>query len=166
MLNYVEANSDVWLGWTWWAAGPWWGNYMFTLEPTNLGQPSQADRPALGVLQQHLAIKGDYNGNGTVEAADYVYWRKHFNQNVTAGTAADGDGNGVIGQSDYSIWRQNFGRTRVAGGSAAGLASVPEPCSSLSFGVIALVAAVLVRSGRATKRKCISNFRNVRITRD
>ena len=66
------------------------------------------------VLQQHLAIKGDYNGNGSVEASDYVYWRKHLNQNVTAGTAADGDGNGVIGPSDYGIWRQNFGRTRVS----------------------------------------------------
>lgn len=149
MLNYIDANSDVWLGWTWWAAGPWWGNYMFTLEPTNLGQPSQADRPALGVLQQYLAIKGDYNGNGTVEAADYVYWRKHYNQNVTAGTAADGDGNGVIGQSDYGVWRQNFSRTRVAGGSAAGLASVPEPTNCLSFGVfVFVVAAAFHRSDR------------------
>jgi endoglucanase len=21
MLNYMQANRDVWLGWTWWAAG-------------------------------------------------------------------------------------------------------------------------------------------------
>lgn len=32
-LAFMEANADVWLGWTWWAAGPWWGDYMFTLEP-------------------------------------------------------------------------------------------------------------------------------------
>ena len=33
MLNHIAVNADVWEGWAWWAAGPWWGNYMFTLEP-------------------------------------------------------------------------------------------------------------------------------------
>ena len=54
MLDYIEDNADVWLGWTWWAGGPWWGEYMFTLEPQNLGQPNEADRPQLAVLQPHL----------------------------------------------------------------------------------------------------------------
>jgi endoglucanase len=35
MLAYMEANADVWAGWTWWAAGPWWGGYKFTIEPSN-----------------------------------------------------------------------------------------------------------------------------------
>jgi endoglucanase len=34
-MEYLKGNADVWLGWTWWAAGPWWGSYMYTLEPTN-----------------------------------------------------------------------------------------------------------------------------------
>lgn len=34
-LNYMRTNSSVWIGWTWWAAGPWWGTYKFTLEPTS-----------------------------------------------------------------------------------------------------------------------------------
>jgi endoglucanase len=34
-LTYMRSNSSVWIGWTWWAAGPWWGTYKFTLEPTN-----------------------------------------------------------------------------------------------------------------------------------
>lgn len=55
MLDYMEANDDVWLGWTWWAGGPWWGEYMFTPEPTNLGKPNQGpDRPVMSVLQPHL----------------------------------------------------------------------------------------------------------------
>lgn len=49
MLTYMEKNRDVWVGYTWWAAGAWWGDYMFTLEPKN-GQ----DRPQLGYLQPHL----------------------------------------------------------------------------------------------------------------
>jgi len=54
MLDYLGNNSDVWLGWTWWAGGPKWGNYMFTLDPTNLGAPNQADRPAMSILQPYV----------------------------------------------------------------------------------------------------------------
>lgn len=35
MLSYMSENSDVWLGAEWWAAGPWWGTYMYSLEPTD-----------------------------------------------------------------------------------------------------------------------------------
>ncbi|MBF0226313.1 MAG: glycoside hydrolase family 5 protein [Desulfobacterales bacterium] len=56
MLNYIKENDDVWIGWTWWAAGPWWGEYQYTLEPSNLGQPNQGpDRAAMIVLQPHMA---------------------------------------------------------------------------------------------------------------
>jgi endoglucanase len=56
MLSYIAANADVWEGWTWWAAGPWWGEYMFTLEPTSLGQPGQADRAVMPVLRNFVPI--------------------------------------------------------------------------------------------------------------
>ena len=32
-LTYLETNSDVWIGWTYWAAGPWWGTYSYSVEP-------------------------------------------------------------------------------------------------------------------------------------
>ena len=50
LLQSMEHDSDVWLGWTWWAAGSRWGNYMFTLEPKN-GQ----DQPQMVWLRPHLA---------------------------------------------------------------------------------------------------------------
>jgi endoglucanase len=51
MLAYMEDNRDVWLGWTWWAAGPWWGEYMFALDPDSSG----SDRPQLAVaLASHI----------------------------------------------------------------------------------------------------------------
>jgi endoglucanase len=53
MLSHIEANGDVWVGWTWWAAGPWWGEYMFTLEPSG---GFTIDRPAMGVLRRFLPI--------------------------------------------------------------------------------------------------------------
>lgn len=54
MLGFMDQNADVWLGWTWWAGGPWWGEYMFTLEPRNLGLPTETDRPQLAVLRPHM----------------------------------------------------------------------------------------------------------------
>jgi endoglucanase len=50
MLAYMGNNADVWLGWAYWAAGPWWGDYMFSIEPRN-GQ----DRLQMDVLEKHLS---------------------------------------------------------------------------------------------------------------
>lgn len=33
MLDAMVDASDVWLGGMWWSAGPWWGDYIFSLEP-------------------------------------------------------------------------------------------------------------------------------------
>ncbi len=49
MLTHLEKNSDVYLGWTYWAAGPWWGDYIFTIEPDG-----NKDRPQMAVLSRHL----------------------------------------------------------------------------------------------------------------
>lgn len=49
MLYHLEANADVYLGWTYWAGGPWWGSYFATLEPAN-----GVDRPQMNVLRRHL----------------------------------------------------------------------------------------------------------------
>jgi endoglucanase len=51
-LSYMQNNSDVWMGWTWWAAGPQWGEYIFTLEPT--GSPA-IDRPQMSWLLPFMA---------------------------------------------------------------------------------------------------------------
>ena len=50
MLSYLDQNSGVWLGWTYWAAGPRWGEYLFTLEPSG-----GADRPQMAILEKHIS---------------------------------------------------------------------------------------------------------------
>jgi endoglucanase len=50
MLTYIENASDVLEGWLWWAAGPGWGDYVFTLEPKN-----GVDRPQMALLLPFLA---------------------------------------------------------------------------------------------------------------
>jgi T5SS/PEP-CTERM-associated repeat protein len=70
-------------------------------------------------------LPGDYNEDGTVNAADYVVWRK-----------SDGT------QEGYNLWRANFGRTGGAGAVAHGI--VPEPASAF-FLVLATACMFLAR---------------------
>jgi endoglucanase len=50
MLTYMQQHTDAWQGATYWAGGPWWGNYMFSIEPQN-----GVDKPQMAILVQHLA---------------------------------------------------------------------------------------------------------------
>jgi hypothetical protein len=77
------------------------------------GSPGAADPPY---------IDGDFDSSGTVDAADYVLWRRTLGDTVTVFTAADGDGDGTIDQGDYAVWRAHFGESLPAAGvgSAAG----------------------------------------------
>ncbi len=70
-------------------------------------------------------VPGDYNGNGTVDASDYVVWRESIGS--TTKLAADGNGNGVIDNGDFDVWRAHFGQTASSGAGAIANAAVPEP---------------------------------------
>ncbi|ACA15596.1 Cellulase [Methylobacterium sp. 4-46] len=52
MLAYMDRHA-VWQGATYWAAGPWWGDYMFSIEPTGLGTAQVTDRPQMDVLEKY-----------------------------------------------------------------------------------------------------------------
>ncbi len=60
-------------------------------------------------------VPGDYNSNGTVDAADYVIWRKGLGATYT--------------QEHYNIWRAHFGEIARGGSGANGNAAVPEPAA-------------------------------------
>jgi hypothetical protein len=81
---------------------------------------------------------GDYNGNGFVDAADYILWRKTLNSAASpAGSGADGNKNELIDSGDYTYWRLRFGNP--ASGFASG-SSVPEPASSVFMLLVASLA--------------------------
>jgi hypothetical protein len=90
---------------------------------------------------------GDYNLDGFVDAADYVYWRKSFGDDVPEGSGADGDGDGTIDSGDYDFWVEQFG-TDVSPGSGHAALPVPEP-TGLLLSVHALVLAKLLRGRRS-----------------
>jgi hypothetical protein len=52
-------------------------------------------------------LRGDYNFDGTVNAADFTVWRNTLHS--TTDLRADGDGNGKIEENDYRDWKMYFG---------------------------------------------------------
>jgi hypothetical protein len=107
-----------------------------TITSTNQGIPVGTINIPISFL---IVLPGDYNGDGVVDAGDYVVWRK--NSGLTGGaTYAMGDGNrdGDVTMADYTIWQSHFGQTASGSGVGAGLANaVPEP-SSLMLAVIGI----------------------------
>ena len=75
-------------------------------------------------------LPGDYNKDGTVDAADYVLWRK-----------TDGS------QAGYNLWRTNFGRTAGNGSGASANAAVPEVATPMLL--MFATAGWCLRRGRA-----------------
>jgi hypothetical protein len=73
-----------------------------------------------------LVSSGDFNEDGTVDAADHVVWRK-FTTSIGTGTLWTGDANsdGDVDAADRAIWRNMFGVTTSQGGD--GGAGIPEP---------------------------------------
>jgi serpin B len=76
-------------------------------------------------------LAGDFNGDGVVDAADYIVWRKSGGEN----------------QAAYHDWRTNFQRVAGAGSSAA--TAVPEPAVPVTLlaGLLSLVVGRPTRSG-------------------
>ena len=50
MLTHMAQNSDVWLGWTYWAAGFWPPSYFTSVQPVD-----GVDRAQMSVLLKHVA---------------------------------------------------------------------------------------------------------------
>jgi hypothetical protein len=78
-------------------------------------------------------LAGDYNGDNTVDAADYVVWRE--------------DPASFGGQQGYDDWLANFGNSSAGAGSGGSSGAVPEPASSM------LVLACLLLVGRCRRQQ-------------
>ncbi|MEX2169660.1 MAG: phosphodiester glycosidase family protein [Pirellulales bacterium] len=90
-----------------------------------LNSPSDGGERSVGTnLAVFASRSGDYNGDGVVDAADYVVWRD---------IGAD--------QSGYEAWRANFG---AAGDGIGATLPVPEPSAML---LAALAICLFARRG-------------------
>ncbi len=104
-----------------------------------------------------VALAGDYNNNGVVDAADYTLWRKNLGAPNESGINNNGDGGGVT-LSDFTFWKSRFGNISIAGSGSAGVASVPEPST---LGLFALLLVGLVPSYRRSAAGRLATGRGV-----
>jgi hypothetical protein len=109
------------------------------------GAPSPYDRVFMMQVPIEVALPGDYNVNGEVDAADYVIWRERM---ATLSTLPNDTTPGWVQPVDYSVWRANFSRTAGIG-SAIGSTSVPEPAS---FACAAIGVAIIMLKRRPRRR--------------
>ena len=90
-------------------------------------------------------VPGDYNGNGIVDAGDYVLWRKNPSSYGGAG--------------GYTTWRNELCATPGSGSSDARAQAVPEPASCMLMVVaLGLVFSAVLRDGafRRAVAPCMS----------
>jgi hypothetical protein len=104
------------------------GTFFDTFNATDSGRYGDTD--FIASFDLPAGVTGDYNGNGTVDAADYVAWRK-----------SPGDFGGS--PAGYTTWRSNFGKP-PGSGSGFSSANVPEPTA----GVLTIMALFAILPGR------------------
>ena len=78
-----------------------------------------------------VSLAGDFNGDGKVDAADYVLWRK--------GAAVPNT------PQNYALWRTNFDLTGGAGSDLSALSAVPEP-ACMGILICAILCAIARRN--------------------
>src|SRR4029077_2338709 len=114
---------------------PFWGSnggqFEFAFGLSN-GDHYYVDNVEIGTgpMPTVGGVPGDYNGNGNVDAADYVLWRKGGPLQNEVDTP------GTVNAADYPAWRARYGNPAGAGASLDS-AAVPEPST------IMLIAAAV-----------------------
>lgn len=90
-------------------------------------------------------IPGDFNGDGTVNLADYTVWRDNLGGTFDLNGNGDESGGsaGVVDTADYQLWKSSFGNP-AASAVAGPAAAVPEPAA----GVLCLGAVMVAASWR------------------
>ncbi|MFO0787889.1 MAG: hypothetical protein U0805_00425 [Pirellulales bacterium] len=77
------------------------------------------------------SLPGDYNGNSSVDAVDFVIWRQNLNRAVAMYNDATP---GTVTDSDYAVWREHFGEVLAAPTARENSTRiVPEPGSFIFF---------------------------------
>jgi hypothetical protein len=138
--NNFAANPQVGTSWT--RAGAAGGNVASTTAAPivravadNLGQ----DVGSPGFVPSGPVPDGDYNGDHTVNAADYTVWRNNLGLSVTL----PGDTTpGTVTPADFAIWKANYGNVA---GAAAQETSVPEPSTWAIYGAMVAAASATRR---------------------
>jgi hypothetical protein len=122
------------------------GSYTFWLQQGT--PPSTTYQLNFNVLRP-----GDYNGDGSVNAADYTVWRNTVGSTTdfrADNTGPSGMPDGLVNRLDFDYWKQHYGEGAGSGAAIAESPPVPEPAASLLalVGLCGLASIVTDRERR------------------
>jgi hypothetical protein len=93
--------------------------YDFSGGPPEVLLDMQAQFGSIARINASSFLFGDYDRNGFVQPADYDKWKADFGKTVTIGDGADGNGDGIVDAADYVVWRNAPAGGAGAGNVAA-----------------------------------------------
>lgn len=91
------------------------------------GMVFQISAPVSGVVQ------GDFNGDDSVNLADYTVWRDNLGADESVLPDGTGDNSSVVDVGDYDLWKANFGETG-GGDEILGTATIQAPLLGVGTG--------------------------------
>lgn len=159
----VQSNTPNWPAWSFWQ----WSDgtdSIATSDPVP-GAGAHIDRDVFSGTAQQLAamavkdLQGDYNFNKTVDAGDYVLWRKENSLSTsdpakyaaysTVFLGPDGNLSGTVDSGDFTYWRSQFGKSLSGSGSGLDSSALPEPGANVLLFIWSTLTLIGLRAARS-----------------
>jgi hypothetical protein len=140
---YLDAAGNVYTSRASTTATPTAANSAQRLQVFSPGGNTKATTNSNGTfsVMTIAGVAGDYNDDGTVNAADYTYWRNHLGE--TSLPNEGGISLGTVDGADFDFWKSRYGETSGSGSGLGAGGTVPEPGSGCLAVLGMLVAGFL-----------------------
>lgn len=122
ILTYMDNNSDIWLGWTYWAGGAWWSDTYFTLLQPNSSGIARPQWPYVAAHINTTTITLPIPKKPATSTVPQV---------VTANSFVYNDS--LIGFADYSFATHSLQNTTVVHSGRYSISFAPDNYGALWF---------------------------------